>query len=80
MNMMTELDSECLGLNQLEEDAHSCKNTGEALKLALLQSAAASIAFPPIVNHGHTLKTVEAVPEIGLPLKRVVVCMGGARS
>ncbi|CAH8390396.1 unnamed protein product [Eruca vesicaria subsp. sativa] len=46
-------------------------------KLALLQSAAASTAFPSIVNPRLPLKTVEAVPVVGLPLKRVEVCMGG---
>ncbi|CAN6891350.1 unnamed protein product [Brassica oleracea] len=56
----------------------SCKNTtGEALKLALLESAAATTAFPSVVNPGLPLKTVGAVPVVGLPLKRVEVCMGG---
>ncbi|KAF3542731.1 hypothetical protein DY000_02005517 [Brassica cretica] len=48
-------------------------NTGEAVKLALLQSAAAPTTFPSTVNHGWTMKTVEAVPKVGLALKRVEV-------
>ncbi|CAN6985889.1 unnamed protein product [Brassica oleracea var. botrytis] len=64
---------ESLYTNKL--DAHSCKNTGEAVKLALLQSAAAPTTFPSTVNHGWTMKTVEAVPKVGLALKRVEVCM-----
>ena len=63
-------------LPRIQQD--SCKNTtGEALKLALLESAAATTAFPSVVNPGLPLKTVEAVPVVGLPLKRVEVCMGG---
>lgn len=64
-------------LPRIQEDTGSCKNTGEALKLALLESAAASTAFPSVVNPGLPLKTVEAVPFVGLPSKRVEVCMGG---
>ncbi|CAH2036082.1 unnamed protein product, partial [Thlaspi arvense] len=60
--------------NKLEEDSRSCKNTVEALQLALLQT---STVFPSIPNPGQTLKTIEAVPVVGLPLKRVEVCMGG---
>ncbi|ESQ30729.1 hypothetical protein EUTSA_v10011577mg [Eutrema salsugineum] len=59
---------------KLEEDAQI---TGEALQLALLQSAAASTVFPLMANPGQRLKTVEAVSVVGLPLKRVEVCMGG---
>ncbi|KAH0914203.1 hypothetical protein HID58_028649 [Brassica napus] len=63
-------------LPRIQQD--SCKNTtGEALKLALLESAAATTAFPSVVNPGLPLKTVEAVPVVGLPSKRVEVCMGG---
>ncbi|KAF3515349.1 hypothetical protein F2Q69_00008515 [Brassica cretica] len=54
-------------------------NTGEAVKLALLQSAAAPTTFPSTVNHGWTMKTVEAVPKVGLALKRIQLackCMG----
>lgn len=68
-------ESKRLYTNKL--DAHSCKNTGEAAKLALLQSAAAPTTFPSTVNHGWTMKTVEAVPKFGLALKRVEVCMCG---
>ncbi|KAL1204334.1 Diacylglycerol O-acyltransferase 3 [Cardamine amara subsp. amara] len=64
-------------LPRIQEDVSYCKNTGDALQLALLQSAAASTAFPSMVNPGQTLKTVEAVSVVGLPLKRVEVCMGG---
>ncbi|KAG2291040.1 hypothetical protein Bca4012_006974 [Brassica carinata] len=52
-------------------------NTGEAVKLALLQSAAAPTTFPSTVNHGWTMKTVEAVPKVGLALKRVEVFSEG---
>ncbi|KAG2314328.1 hypothetical protein Bca4012_064993 [Brassica carinata] len=72
-----EPESSVATLPRIEEYADSCKNTGEALKLALLQSAAASTAFPSIVNPGLPLKTVEAVPVVGLPSKRIEVCMGG---
>ncbi|KAJ0230791.1 Diacylglycerol O-acyltransferase 3 [Hirschfeldia incana] len=68
-------ESSVATLPRIQED--SCKNTGEALKLALLQSAAASTAFPSVVNPGLPLKKVEAVSVVGLPLKRVEVCMGG---
>ncbi|KAG2311568.1 hypothetical protein Bca52824_023125 [Brassica carinata] len=61
--------------NNLQEYAYSCKSTGEALKLALLQSPAVSTTFPSFVNHGQALKTVEIVPDIGLPLKIVEVRM-----
>lgn len=65
-------------LPRIQEDAtRSCNNTGEALHVALLQSAAVSTVFPSLANPGQTLKTVEAVPVVGLPLKRLEVCMGG---
>ncbi|CAA7048140.1 unnamed protein product [Microthlaspi erraticum] len=50
---------------KVEDDAQSCKNTVEALELALLQMA----------NPGQTVDA--AVSVVGLPLKRVEVCMGG---
>ncbi|EOA37355.1 hypothetical protein CARUB_v10011099mg [Capsella rubella] len=56
--------------NKLEEDATSCNNIREALQIALQTST----VFPSVANPGQTLKAVEAV---GLPLKRVEVCMGG---
>uniref|UniRef100_A0A1J3JRA9 Diacylglycerol O-acyltransferase 3, cytosolic n=1 Tax=Noccaea caerulescens TaxID=107243 RepID=A0A1J3JRA9_NOCCA len=58
----------------LEEDAHSCKNTVEALQLAMLQTPS---VFPSMANPGQTLKTTDAGSVVGLPLKRVEVCMGG---
>lgn len=56
---------------KLEGDAKSCKNTVEALELALMQT---STVFPSMANPG---QTVEAVSVAGPPLKRVEVCMGG---
>ncbi|VVB00927.1 unnamed protein product [Arabis nemorensis] len=57
-----------------EGDANSCKKTVEALELALMQT---STVFPSMANPGQISKTVEAVSVVGLPLKRVEVCMGG---
>lgn len=60
-------------LPRIKEDAQSCKNTSEALQIALQTST----VFPSMPNPVQTLKTVEAVSVVGLPLKRVEVCMGG---
>lgn len=60
---------------KLDDDAQSCKNTVEALQLAMLQTPS---VFPSMANPGQTLKTTDAaVSVVGLPLKRVEVCMGG---
>nr|AQM52372.1 diacylglycerol acyltransferase 3 [Camelina sativa] len=60
-------------LPRIQEDAQSCKDTSEALQIALQTST----VFPSMANPGQTMKKVEAVPVVGLPLKRVEVCMGG---
>ncbi|VYS48465.1 unnamed protein product [Arabidopsis thaliana] len=60
-------------LPRIQEDAISCKNTSEALQIALQTST----VFPSMGNVGQTLKAVEAVSVVGLPLNRVEVCMGG---
>ncbi|KFK36105.1 hypothetical protein AALP_AA4G077800 [Arabis alpina] len=51
-----------------------CKNTVEALELALMQT---STVFPSMANPVQISKTVEAVSVAGSALKRVEVCMGG---
>lgn len=60
-------------LPRIQEDAQSYKNTSEVLQIALQTST----VFPSMPNPGQTLKTVEAVSVVGLPLKRIEVCMGG---
>nr|AQM52371.1 diacylglycerol acyltransferase 3 [Camelina sativa] len=60
-------------LPKILEDAQSFKDTSEALQIALQTST----VFPSMANPGQTLKKVDAVSVVGLPLKRVEVCMGG---